>query len=38
LLRMSGEGCGGKAGCGGYRKQSGNRLCSHVSNLCCGIA
>ena len=27
-----------EAGSGGHRKQSGNRFCSHVSNLSCGIA
>ena len=38
LLRLARDRCGSEAGSGGHRKQSGNRFCSHVSNLSCGIA
>ena len=38
LLRLARDRCGSEACSCGHRKQSGNRFCSHVSNLSCGIA
>ena len=37
LLGLARKGRSGETGRGGDRKQSGNNLCSHVSNLFCGI-